>query len=67
MNDGSQLISPPTIARGNPENPLSDAEVKEKFFDLALSIKTQDECDQIFDVVMNLGSNTSARALTDLL
>ncbi|MDG1707325.1 MAG: MmgE/PrpD family protein [Emcibacteraceae bacterium] len=67
MNDGSQFKSPATIARGNPENPLSDAEVKEKYFDLALNLKTQDECAQIFDVVMSLDAKTSAQTLTDLL
>ena len=58
---------PPSIARGNPENPLSDAEVKDKFYELALTLKTKAECDHIFDVVMNLDDMSSTRVLTKLL
>jgi 2-methylcitrate dehydratase PrpD len=67
MNDGSQFSSPPSIARGNPENPLSDAEVKDKFFELALNLKTQAESEHIFDIVMSLDDMSSARLLTELL
>ena len=35
LNDGRVLASEPTIARGNPENPLSDAEILEKYHSLA--------------------------------
>lgn len=31
LNDGSRHISQPAIARGNPENPLSDGELVEKY------------------------------------
>tara|TARA_R110002096_G_scaffold257381_1_gene450806 strand:+ start:134801 stop:136111 length:1311 start_codon:yes stop_codon:yes gene_type:complete len=67
MNDGRRFTSPPSIARGNPENPLSDAEVKDKFYELALTLKTKAECDHIFDVVMNLDDMSSTRVLTKLL
>ncbi len=31
LTDGSKLVSPPAVARGNPENPLSDAEIRAKY------------------------------------
>ena len=35
MNDGQVLSSEPCIARGNPENPLSEQEIEEKFHTLS--------------------------------
>jgi len=35
LKDGRELMSEPAIARGNPENPLSDAEIRDKFHALA--------------------------------
>lgn len=35
LNDGTRLVSPPTAARGNPENPLSDDELAAKYRRLA--------------------------------
>jgi 2-methylcitrate dehydratase PrpD len=35
LNDGRVLASEPAIARGNPENPLSDAEIRVKYHELA--------------------------------
>ncbi|MDG1996926.1 MAG: hypothetical protein P8J14_10560, partial [Emcibacteraceae bacterium] len=67
MNDGSQFQSPPSIARGNPENPLSDMEVEEKFYNLALTLKNQNECDRIFDTVMSIDKQPSALPLTEIL
>lgn len=63
MNDGNQFTSEPCIARGNPENPLTDDEVKEKFFKLALNLKTQANSKRIFDIVMNLDETVSSNVL----
>lgn len=38
LRDGSALVSEPAIARGNPENPLTDAEVRDKFRALAAPV-----------------------------
>jgi 2-methylcitrate dehydratase PrpD len=67
MNDGRVFKSPPSIARGNPENPLTKDEIESKFFELALSLKTQQECRDIFDTVMNIEKHSSSKVLTDLL
>ena len=67
MNDGRVFKSPPSIARGNPENPLTEDEIESKFFELALSLKTQQECRDIFDTVMNIEKHSSSKVLTDLL
>ncbi|MDA0707578.1 MAG: MmgE/PrpD family protein [Proteobacteria bacterium] len=67
LYDGRVLSSPPGIARGNPENPLSDAEIKEKFFELARSGKTHAECERLFDIVMTISAQSSVRTLTQLL
>ena len=67
MNDGRVFKSPPSIALGNPENPLTKDEIESKFFELALSLKTQQECRDIFDTVMNIEKHSSSKVLTDLL
>lgn len=67
MNDGKTFTSPPSIARGNPENPLTDLEVRNKFVELAaLSMSTQ-EYEELYETVMNINNATSANSLTTLL
>jgi 2-methylcitrate dehydratase PrpD len=38
LNDGRELVSEPAVARGNPENPLGDTEILEKFRSLAAPV-----------------------------
>jgi len=53
--DGSRVRNRVDIPKGEPENPLSDIELKEKFYELALfGNKKINEIDDIFRVVMNI-------------
>jgi 2-methylcitrate dehydratase PrpD len=38
LHDGRELVSEPAVARGNPENPLEDAELRDKFRSLAAPV-----------------------------
>ena len=50
--------------RGGPHNPLSDAEVENKFLDCAAGLLNEERCQRIFDVVWNLEKETD---ITDIL
>jgi 2-methylcitrate dehydratase PrpD len=54
LNDGTRLTSEPAIARGNPENPLSDDEITEKFHLLANPVLGADRAARIKNLVSQL-------------
>ena len=59
LNDGSRFTSSPAIARGNPENPLSDSELREKYFRLAEPVLGKNRAMLIIDWVDRLGRGES--------
>lgn len=67
MMDGQIYKSPPSIARGNPENPLSDDEIKDKYFELSASSLSKDHAQKLYDTVMMLDQKSSVKSLLDLL
>jgi len=68
MRDGTRLISEPSIARGNPENPLSDAELLEKYHRLAEPVLGVERAGSIREAVTNLDTSDGVLApLLDLL
>lgn len=67
MENGDQFTSKPSIARGNPENPLSDEEVKMKFFELSTIVLTNERSEILYDTVMKLDDLTSCGLLLRLL
>jgi len=67
LKSGERLASKPTIARGNPENPLTDAEIVDKFFNLSASSLTRDQSRRIHDTVIKLESLASVQTLLDCL
>lgn len=68
LNDGSRFASTPAIARGNPENPLSDDEIFEKYQRLAHPVLGSDRTAQLADKVEHLGRGESCLpAFLDLL
>jgi 2-methylcitrate dehydratase PrpD len=68
MRDGTRLTSEPSVARGNPENPLSDAELLEKFQRLAEPVLGAERSRRIREAVANLDkSDGTLSALLDLL
>jgi 2-methylcitrate dehydratase PrpD len=55
MNDGRVINNRVEIPKGEPENPVTDTELKDKFVELALyGGKTSEEADDIFRIVMNV-------------
>ncbi|MCC7446343.1 MAG: MmgE/PrpD family protein [Anaerolineae bacterium] len=57
LNDGTRLTSDPAIARGNPENPLSDAELDAKYHTLTEPVLGTARAGQIRGCVADLASD----------
>lgn len=57
LNDGTRLTSEPAIARGNPENPLSDDELDAKYQTLTEPVLGTERAARIRDCVTDLASN----------
>ncbi|HET6801380.1 MAG TPA: hypothetical protein VFI50_01950, partial [Casimicrobiaceae bacterium] len=68
LADGRTLVSEPARARGNPENPLPDAELREKYSALAEPALGTDRAARIADAVAALARGGAlAPLLADLL
>jgi 2-methylcitrate dehydratase PrpD len=69
LRDGSRFTSKPAIARGNPENPLSDDELLEKYHRLAEPVLGRKRTLKLRGMVENLvtSSDTLAEFLDTLL
>jgi 2-methylcitrate dehydratase PrpD len=68
LNDGRTLVSEPARARGNPENPMSDAELRAKYFDLAEPVLGRKRAQRIERLVSELRhGNTLSELLEELL
>jgi 2-methylcitrate dehydratase PrpD len=68
LNDGTRLDSAPAMARGNPENPLSEAEIFDKYQLLAEPVLGADRTAKIRKAVADLGSDEgSCAALLTLI
>jgi 2-methylcitrate dehydratase PrpD len=66
LNDGRELESSPCIARGNPENPLSDQEIEGKFHTLSAPFLSEKRRIEIYDQVQTLDA-LSADQVTDFI
>jgi 2-methylcitrate dehydratase PrpD len=64
--DGKEYSDLTTYTKGDPENPLSPQELKDKFFSLACRTVSAEKAQQLYDAVMDL-ENISVRDLTALL
>jgi len=64
LNDGRKLVSEPARARGNPENPLADAELRAKYFELAEPVLGRPRAQRIERLV---GELRRGDALAELL
>jgi 2-methylcitrate dehydratase PrpD len=68
LADGRTLISEPARARGNPENPLSDTELREKYRELATPVLGRERTAAIETAVDTMPTDPAAlRVLTDAL
>jgi 2-methylcitrate dehydratase PrpD len=67
--DGRHVVSEPSRARGNPENPLSDDELRVKYHDLAAPVLGEARAARIERSVGSIATDGSAlpTLLTDLL
>jgi 2-methylcitrate dehydratase PrpD len=65
LADGRSFISDPARARGNPENPLSDDELRAKYRELATPVLGRERTTRIEQAVGALGADDEA--LPDLL
>jgi 2-methylcitrate dehydratase PrpD len=60
LRDSRQLVSTPARARGNPENPLSDDELRAKYRELATPILGAERTMRIERSVDNLAADPAA-------
>ena len=67
MRDGRSWTSPPTVAHGNAENPLSDSEIKEKFHSLCQPLVGAERSTAIQQAVRDLPSDDALPALLHTL
>lgn len=63
LKDGRVLASEPAIARGNPENPLTNDEIRSKYRMLAEPVLGGERAARIEEAVAGLGSGAGALAL----
>ncbi len=54
LDDGRELVSDPAEARGSPEAPLTDAELRDKYFDLAAPVLSRARAERIERLVNQL-------------
>ena len=67
MENGKAYKSEPSIARGNPENPLSDVEIKQKYFELSAVAMNGQQSNHLFDLVMELEAASSVKPLIECM
>ncbi|HWZ73816.1 MAG TPA: MmgE/PrpD family protein [Casimicrobiaceae bacterium] len=67
LNDGRKLVSEPACARGNPENALTDAELRVKYFELAEPVLGQPRAQRIERLVSELRHGDALNELLEEL
>ncbi len=67
LNNGKILRSVPTEAKGDPENPLNDLEVKKKFEDLTFSVLGMERSKKIYETITNYHSLESMQEVFSLI
>jgi 2-methylcitrate dehydratase PrpD len=67
LDDGRTLVSAPACARGGPENPLSDAELRAKYFELAEPVLGRPRAQRIDRLVSELPQRDALPVLLDEL
>lgn len=53
--------------RGGPDNPLSDAELEDKFRDCAAGLLSEEQCQRVFDIVWHLEEQADVTDILGLL
>lgn len=65
--DGRQLTARRDLPKGEPEFPVSDEELKEKFISLASDAVTLDRAEQIWEMIFDIENLDNVSELTSLL
>ena len=67
LRDGRTLASPPRGASGHPDQPLTDAQLRDKFLGCAAPVLGADEAEALADQIAHLEEVPDVRALTSRL
>lgn len=67
MKDGRSFSSRRDLPKGEPEHPLSDAEIKEKFMDLACDSVSAAQAEKIYQMVLDFENIEDVQSLSRLL
>lgn len=67
LHDGQILTSPATEARGDPENPVSEVDIVDKFLSFTRPVLGNDRADALLATIAELPNEGSAQPLIDAL
>jgi 2-methylcitrate dehydratase PrpD len=67
LHDGKRFTYTAKIAKGHPQNPMTETEVEEKFLGNARSVISEERAAKLAVVVRRLEAANNLRQLTDLL
>jgi 2-methylcitrate dehydratase PrpD len=67
LHDGRVLAAEVTTNRGDTEDPFTEAEVREKFHELADPVYGRDRATAIEEAVLSIGPHDEATSLVELL
>lgn len=67
LRDGSRIEEATSVPLGAPENPVSDAELVEKFDGLARLVLSRDTAGRLADAVLSLDRAANVRILPAML
>ncbi len=67
LKNGSRLTHTARVAKGHPENPMSESEILDKFRSNAKEILSEDRSEQLIVALQNLGEIGDVREVTVLL
>jgi 2-methylcitrate dehydratase PrpD len=67
MNDGSVVSQRIAVNRGNPDQPLSNADIEEKFFDNCTLFHTREQAIAVRDLILGIDQLADVRVLESAL
>jgi 2-methylcitrate dehydratase PrpD len=67
MADGRRLVKSVRLAKGQPQNPLTDAELTTKFRDCAARVLSREQTESVLAAVQTLETAPDVSVLTRLL
>ena len=67
LNDGRVITTRRDLPKGEPEHPVSDKELKEKYLSLAVDRVEPEKAEKIWDTIFNLDNINDVSELTEML